>query len=353
MGKKKIIVIEDNKQLRESIVEALTIADYEVFDAPNGRIGVSLIREVEPDLILCDIIMPELDGFGVLYALSRDLHTANIPFVFLSSRNKVADIRKALMMGADDYLIKPFDNAELFKTIELRLKKSEQIKKEFSKIGTEIKINPGKQQDDIRALCVQGQVRSFKKKEIVFREGQYPHNLYLVESGKIKVYKTNAEGKEYISRIFSKGDYFGYLNLFEDTMYNVNAEVMEDASLYLIPRHEFLQLVTGNSGIALRFMKMLADNLIEHEQHLIDMAYNSVRKRIAQALVYLKSKLSGTEATDKPSFNIVREDLAHIAGTSTESAVRTLSEFKAEKIIEIHGGSITLLNIDKLERMRN
>ena len=121
--KKKVLVIEDNTDIRENVVEILQLADFTVFEADNGKIGVELALKNLPDIILCDIMMPELDGYGVLYLLGKNPETAAIPFIFLTAKAEKVDLRKGMEMGADDYLTKPFDDIELLNAIESRLKK--------------------------------------------------------------------------------------------------------------------------------------------------------------------------------------------------------------------------------------
>src|SRR5471030_2897480 len=122
---KKVLIIEDNNDIRDNVVEILELAGYEVFDANNGKTGVDLALKNLPDIILCDIMMPELDGYGVLYLLNKKTETAAIPFIFLTAKAEKIDLRKGMEMGADDYLTKPFDNIELLNAIESRLKKKE------------------------------------------------------------------------------------------------------------------------------------------------------------------------------------------------------------------------------------
>src|ERR1051325_10446547 len=130
---KKILLIEDNNEMRENIAEILSLSKYQVFTAPNGKEGVELALKQKPDLIICDIMMPVLDGYGVLHLLSKNEETAGVWFVFLSSKAERSDLRKGMEMGADDYVTKPFDDIELLNAVESRLKKSEIIKKEFKK----------------------------------------------------------------------------------------------------------------------------------------------------------------------------------------------------------------------------
>ncbi len=126
---KKILVVEDAQSLRKDILEMLGFEGYDAFGAENGLVGVDKARRETPDLIICDIMMPGLDGFGVLEELRRDPTTATIPFVFLTARTDRVDIRQGMGLGADDYLTKPFTASELLATVHARLDKREIIEK--------------------------------------------------------------------------------------------------------------------------------------------------------------------------------------------------------------------------------
>jgi DNA-binding response OmpR family regulator len=117
----KILVIEDENGLREEIIEWLTIEGYEVFGAQDGIDGVSEALSCQPDLIVCDVTMPRLDGYGVLLELRANPNTAAIPFVFLTARATQDDVRRGMDQGADDYITKPFTLREFLQTIQNRL----------------------------------------------------------------------------------------------------------------------------------------------------------------------------------------------------------------------------------------
>ncbi|HEX7413502.1 MAG TPA: response regulator, partial [Bacteroidia bacterium] len=109
---KTIILIEDNKDVRENTTEILELANYKVIQAENGKQGVELTKLHKPDLIICDIMMPVLDGYGVIHLLTKNPETASIPFIFLTAKSERMDFRKGMEMGADDYISKPFDDIE-------------------------------------------------------------------------------------------------------------------------------------------------------------------------------------------------------------------------------------------------
>lgn len=125
---KKILVIEDNTEVRENIAEILELSSYQVFTAKDGKEGVATALSELPDLIVCDIMMPLLDGYGVLHLLNKHKETASIPFIFLTAKSEKADLRKGMELGADDYISKPFDGIELLTAIETRLKKTDTLK---------------------------------------------------------------------------------------------------------------------------------------------------------------------------------------------------------------------------------
>ncbi|MEH2055045.1 MAG: EAL domain-containing response regulator [Nostoc sp.] len=128
----KILIIEDEEGVRENILDLLEAEDFETIAAANGRIGVHLAISEVPDLILCDMMMPEIDGYGVLRALRQDPSTATIPFIFLTAKSAKSDFRQGMDMGADDYITKPFSRSELLTAIMNRLEKYATLKKYLS-----------------------------------------------------------------------------------------------------------------------------------------------------------------------------------------------------------------------------
>ena len=121
---KKILLIEDNDDIRENTAEILELAHYKVDTAPDGKLGIEAALKNKPDLIICDIMMPVLDGYGVLHMLHKNKETQDTPFIFLSARTERTDIRKGMDTGADDYIIKPFEFRELLMKIRVLLRRT-------------------------------------------------------------------------------------------------------------------------------------------------------------------------------------------------------------------------------------
>jgi DNA-binding response OmpR family regulator len=348
---KRILLIEDNKDVRENTAEILDLAKYHVITAENGKMGVDLAMKEKPDLIICDIMMPLLDGYGVLHLLSKQPDTAAIPFIFLTAKTERSDIRKGMEMGADDYLTKPFDDIELLNAVESRFKRSELLKKEFSNNAEGI-AHFFDSASQLKLISDDRETSDYKKKALIYSEGHRPVYLYYLMKGKIKTFRTNEDGKELITGMYKEGDFFGYISLLEESIYNDTAEALDTAEVMLIPKMDFIQLVNSNPDISKKFIKLLANNVSEREVQLVKLAYNSLRKRVADALLLVNKRYKKTE-TDTPHLQISREDLANIVGTATESLIRTLSDFKSEKLIEIQEGKIVIKNEAKLAGLIN
>ena len=350
----KILVIEDHQDVRENIIEILELADYECLEASNGKEGVQIALQNTPDLIICDIMMPELDGYGVLHILNKRSDTKHIPFIFLSAKSEKTDFRKGMNLGADDYLTKPFDDKELLQAIELRLLKrsspagyNEGNGDSLSGFALEKKIK-----DAFEHLFLKSEIRKFRKKEIVYDEGNRLHHLYLVERGSFKVFKTNDLGKEVILKIAGPGAFLGYLALLNDGLSSESVSAMEAGQMKVIPKADFLKSLYEKQEVSTYLIQLLAGQVNEAEDRLMKMAYNSVRKKVAEALLIVYRQKSEDDQK-VPEINILRDDLAGIAGTAKETAIRTLADFRAEKLIDISDRTIKLLDVKGLENLPN
>ena len=348
---KRILIIEDNAIVRENLEEILSLSGYDVDTAENGVVGVEKVNKNTPDLVLCDVMMPELDGFGVLKILAKNPATMDIPFIFLTAKADKSDFRKGMGLGADDYITKPFDDVELLDAIETRLRKSARLKTVFDKTeeGLYHFFSEAKAQKELEKLSEDREVRKFTKRSIIFEEGQRSNWLYFISEGKVKSYKTSEYGKELITHIYGPGEFFGYLPLITETPYHESASALEDVTLHLIPKEDFNMLLFNNRDFGVQFVRMLANQVDEVEEQLVNLAYDSVRKKVSKALQALFQKY---ETNGVARFSILREDLASLAGTAKETVIRTLSDFKEERLIEIEGNDIIVHDIEKLKLMR-
>lgn len=347
MSKHRILVIEDQPDVRENIAELLELSNYQTDTASNGKEGVKQALANPPDLVLCDIMMPEMDGYEVLYLLSKNAKTASIPFIYLTAKAEKTDFRKGMNMGADDYITKPFEEMELLGAIERRLQKFQELSKAES---IDELVKSASKYQTLKDLDQERKHRSYKKKDLIYREGDYNSFVYKIKSGKVKTYRINEDGKEFIHDILEEGDYLGERALIQDSSSTEFAEAMEVTELILIPRNEFNELIFGNREVSGHFIKMLSKNLSEREHELMDLAYNTVRKRTADALMKLYESYKSAEGVTK--FDISRADLASMVGTAPESVIRTLSEFKKDGWITVESSTIIINEPDKIEQVR-
>lgn len=349
----KILLVEDNEEIRENISEILELAGYHTLTASDGKEAFELAINEIPDLIICDIMMPVLDGYGLLHLIQKRENLKSIPFIFLTAKTERSDHRKGMEMGADDYITKPFLEIELLSAIESRLNR---FKIQNERGNSSQKLNNFfielKNKNALENLTESIVINHCKNKHRIYVEGAYPHCLYYLQSGKVRTYKVNEYGKELTINLYNEGEFFGYNALLENGMYKENAETLEDSEIGIIDRVDFEILINNNREVAHKFIRLLVNNVTEKENQLINLAYNSLRKRVADALITLLKKYKND---DDPNFiiHISRENLAHIAGTSTESLIRTLSDFKNEKLIEAEAGYVKILDEQKLLSMLN
>ena len=349
---KKVLLIEDDTTLRENTAELLELENYKVIKASNGKDGLDFAKKELPDVIVCDIMMPKLDGYGVLEGISKSERTKYIPFIFLSAKTERKDVRKGMNLGADDYITKPFEEEELLTAIESRLAKAAILKEQRSVHSNKIihQHNDSiKTLDDLKEFINSNKkIRVYKSGEVVYDEGNHANNIYLIRSGVIKSHKIDEFGKELITKIFKTGEFFGYTSLTENMPYLESATAMEKSEVVAISKDDLKKLLKQNHKLTLEFIQLLADNLIEFKEQLLQMAYGSVKKKTASTILQFTEKIpSKSEGTIK----ISRSDLASVAGIATESLIRTLSSLKKDGLIDIEGRNITVLDVEKLKRV--
>ena len=346
---KKLLLIEDDVTVRENTAELLELSNYEVITAPNGKFGIQLARTQQPDIIVCDIMMPEIDGYGVLEALSKDPETLNIPFIFLSAKTEHKDIRRGMDLGADDYLTKPFEEDELLSAIESRLAKMEILRSYRNEEPAIKKEEKLKDLDDLREIFARHELLYFKKGDTIYEKGKHANFFYLVRRGVIKAHRMDNQGKELITELYKEDDFFGNHASDLQSSYDDYATALEDSQLYAVSREEFQKILAGNPRISLQLVEVLNNNLAELKQQLMDMAYGSVRKKTANTILLFAERI---KKHPLKSIRISRADLAGVAGMAPESLIRTLSDFKKEGLIEIEGRNIKLLDSEALKKLK-
>jgi DNA-binding response OmpR family regulator len=344
---KKVLVIEDDQIVRENITELLEFSGYTAEAASEGKEGIQKALDFKPDLIVCDIKMPKLDGYGVLHILRKNPATQATPVIFLTAKTDRNDRRKGMEMGAHDYITKPFESTELLTAIETRLKRKETFlpSQTEAESGTESFFKEVSEKIPMKQLIENLEPIKTGTNKVIFREGDNPHYLFQIKQGSVKTSRVNPEGKEFISNIYFQGDFFGYQPIIEDRTYNESAVTLEACEVYRVPKKAFLDLISSNKQVAARLIKTMSAILTEKEKEIVHLAYDSVRKRLAYKLLEMIPE--GT----KESFDISRTNLASLLGTTPETIVRTLTELKEDNILDTDGQSIVLLDREKLKML--
>lgn len=206
--------------------------------------------------------------------------------------------------------------------------------------------------DETQMLNYQKDFRQYRRGEILYQEGSRISGFYCINSGIIKVFKTGFDGKEQIIRFAKKGDFIAYRSVLSNEPACTSAKVIEDCQVCFIPSEILIQLSKVNSTFALELLKLACHELGEANSFITDIAQKTVRERLAEILLLLVQEF-GVDENKFLKISLTREELANIVGTATESVIRLLSEFKTDKIVELSGRKIRILNIKALEKISN
>ncbi len=341
---KKILLIEDDMTVRENTAEILELSDYEVQTASDGLKGVEEAKRFKPDIIVCDIMMPELDGYGVLENLSKDPQTRFIPFIFLSAKTDHKDIRKGMDLGADDYLTKPFEEDELISAIESRLAKTAILQQRQDNQPKQSNLSNF---EELKKHLKSYDLKSFEASEVVYDSHKGSNYFYMVDKGVVKTYLIDENGKELITALYKTEDVFGDFTFKQNSSKEI-AECLEPTDLYCIPKADFKRFLDSNTKMLYDIIDVLDHNLQDTKNQLLDMAYSSVKRKTAQTIILFTERLKRNKLRQ---IRISRADLAAVAGIAQESLIRTLSKLKKEGLIEIEGRNIKVLDFEKLEQI--
>jgi CRP-like cAMP-binding protein/CheY-like chemotaxis protein len=348
---KTILLIEDDDAIRENTAELLELAGFAVLTADNGKAGVQQALATKPDLVVCDIMMPVLDGYGVLQIFNQNAQLAGVPFIFLTAKTERVDLRRGMELGADDYLTKPFDRAELLSAITGRLNRFQHLQPAPELKAEDLTefLDDARTMGNLTGLSADRKAHSIRRKQDVYLEGDEPTRVYFVKAGRVKTLKSTDSGKELITGFYGPGEFFGYLPLLQHTAHSDSAVATDDSELIYIPKDDFTQLLLRNPAVGQQFIRLLAGRVSEREQQLLTMAYSSIRRRVADTLLRLHEQAGDTADA---SIHLTREDMAALVGTAPESLIRTLSEFRADGLIEVLPKSIRVLEPEKLRQAR-
>ena len=273
---KKVLIIDDASGVRHGTAEILEFEGFEVLEADNGRVGVEMARKHYPDVVICDIMMSELDGFGVLKELRSNPDTSSMPFIFLSAKSTKADIDKGLQAGADAYLTKPFTVEELIEAVNARLRRRafdtllelpyEKLPSEGKALLREVNASPlfaTLEVDQRSRVLHYVYVEELEAGQTIRRDETARHcTVFSVLSGELEVIETDSAGNERSVAKLYRGNYFGERALFDDAPCGY-ARTRTKCRLLGITRANFDLLTKDDPAIAVKFMTVIIKGLLK------------------------------------------------------------------------------------------
>lgn len=205
-------------------------------------------------------------------------------------------------------------------------------------------------EDQINVLNYEKACNLYKRGDTVYHEGHRGNGVYCVNKGVLKLYKTGIDGREQIIRFAKAGDLIGFRSVLSNEISCTTAKVIEDAVLCFIPAKLFVQLAKDNAEFSMHLIKLSCKELGEANKYILDLAQKNLRERVAEVLLLLYE----TFELDKENIikvSLTREEVANIVGTATESVIRQLSDLKKEKVIDLKGRKIKILDIKRLKKI--
>lgn len=206
--------------------------------------------------------------------------------------------------------------------------------------------------EEVDMINFEKEFRQFRRGDILYKEGSRISGFYCIHNGIIKVFKTGLDGKEQIIRFAKPGDIIAYRSVLSNEVACTSAKVIEDCQVCFIPSEILISLIKSNSSYALEILKLACHELGEANSFITDIAQKTVRERLAEILLLLLNDF-GLDEQNYLQISLTREELANIVGTATESVIRLLSEFKTDRLIELNGRKIKILNKKGLEKISN
>jgi CRP-like cAMP-binding protein len=232
----------------------------------------------------------------------------------------------------------------------MSLEQQQSVAENFQKVFNEESFKQNLSEDDFKKYLSEKQELSFKKGHLLFEDGKKPKGVHYIKKGTLKLSKSGVYGKEQILRFVKEGDLIGYRSLLCGEDFQASAEAMSDIEVTFVPADIFMHLLEVDTKLCFVMLQMIAFELGESSNTVTFLAQKTVRERLAEILLLLEQKL-GTNPEGFIQISLTREEIANIIGTATESAIRLISEFKNDSLIEVEGRNIKIINHEKLRKV--
>ena len=347
---KRILLIGDQPAGDKNIMEILGLANFDVLATQLPPKSGAIEFAAPPDLVICELADPQSDVQDTLRQLLKQTAPYQVPLIVLTGDAGKANTRRIMQLGADDFLVKPFEGIELLRAVDACLDKHQRRLHPLpdpSALAGSPTVDPS-----IPWRPANREPQEFKKKEMLYSEGQRAAHAWYIVDGKIKTYLLHSDGKELITSIKGPGECVGYTAVIGGGVHTDNAQSIEDATLIGIPCQEFLSLLRSDPAFAHQLVHWIAQNAGDKEAGLLNFAYSSLRKKVANGILRLAGE-QDRKQKGKRYLTISRENLAAFVGSAPESLTRTLGDFRKEGLIGIADGRIWLLNEEKLRNLLN
>lgn len=347
---KNILIIENNLKSLKNYADTLKKAGYQVTMSPSSDNGIKMAISITPDLIVCNTELTNIDGFEVMSTIIANPSTSKIPFIFINTDTSTEKIKKGLNRGAADFVTRPFNSNQLVRSVDIQFNKHKN--QNFSLFFNNDTLDNNQLNTNglnkLIELISESKTRQIKKKQTLYYEGDYAQWLYLIVEGCVKTFKLTNDGRQLITGLYKPNTFVGLDNLLLDVPFSENAEATQDSSVYFISRSAVIELLNEHIDINHYFIKLLSINIHEKENQLVELAYESVRKRLAQVLTRLAEDVVPIDHIE-----ISRDELAGLAGIANETVSRILTDFKDKKLIERNGSQIQIIDLEGLMTLRS
>ena len=345
-----IVVIEDQDEVRENLMETLELEGYEVVGAADGHAGIRAVRERLPHLVLCDVMMPRLDGYGVLKLLRDDAATRHIPLIFLTARAEREDLRRGMNLGAADYITKPFFQDELLNVVAQRVLPEGQRSEATPGANNGLAANsqPGandKVDAALEALAATGRQREYRDRAPIYFRSDPARVVGRVLEGRIRLYRDTEFDKVLTVDVVGPGGWYGVDDLLAGGTHALSAAAHPRATVAVVEAADALDAFRRHPELLWWVSGQLAQDLALRAEQLVQVAYFSVRKRVAEYLL----RASGGQVAGGAHIDLRREDIAEAVGSTPESVTRVLTEFRREGLVALpNPGDIVVEDADGL-----
>lgn len=335
----KVLIISKDAQFLNKTAAFLSLSNFSITKVSTGTKAIEVAKSLSPQVVVCSHHLPDFNGEQVLCLLREDEFLRGVIFIGLGDDQKL--FRQYMNLGADDFLPQPVDKTLLLNTIKLKL----QLLKSREEKPFAVKYIID-QTDTVRNELADFAVeeQTLKVGEYLFQNGGAARFLFFLREGRIKTSLLDDKGNELLTNLFTTGDFIGFKPLIEEREYLKEAVALEDCVLDKIPSSSVFNILLNEPKITKGLLLNLSKQYTETEEDLLSIAYSSVKKRLAHKLIQF------CDEQKVLNFKIAREDLANMLGTSTETAVRALTDLKKEKLVSTYGSKIIVKNLSGLRQ---